>query len=115
MSTVTGFFGGLGLFTGYLLGLSFVILAAIKPLFPDSIGIWINNKSLSNGLDIGWRMGGGPSAFRQEHMVGGYWVIPIWLITGFALLFLTHRGARKFLGWWRRRRPSFTVTVRPAT
>jgi hypothetical protein len=90
MSTVTGFFGGLGLFTGYLLG-------------------------LSNGLDIGWRMGGGPSAFRHEHMVGGYWVIPIWLITGFALLFLTHRGARKFLGWWRRRRPSFTVTVRPAT
>jgi hypothetical protein len=48
-------------------------------------------------------------------MVGGYWVIPIWLITGFALLFLTHRGARKFLGWWRRRRPSFTLTVRPAT
>jgi len=115
MSTVTGFFGGLGLFTGYLLGLSFVILAAIKPLFPDNIGIWINNESLSNGLDIGWRMGGGPSAFRQEHMGGGYWVIPIWLITGFALLFLTHRGARKFLGWWRRRRPSFTVTVRPAT
>jgi len=41
-------------------------------------------------------------------------VIPIWLVTGFVLLFLTYRGARKFLGWWRRRRPSFTVTVRPA-
>jgi hypothetical protein len=114
LSTASGFFGGLGLFTGYLLGLSFVILAVIKPLFPDNIGIWVNNESLSNGLDIGWRMGGGPSAFRHEHMVGGYWVIPIWLTTGFALLFLTHRGARKFLGWWRRRRPSFTVTVRPA-
>jgi hypothetical protein len=114
MSTVTGFFGGFGLFTGYVLGLSFVILAAMKPLFPDNIGIWVNNESLSNGLDVGWRMGGGPSALRGEHMVGGYWVIPIWLIAGFVLLFLTHRGARKFLGWWRRRHPSFTVSVRPA-
>jgi PadR family transcriptional regulator PadR len=30
---------------------------------------------------------------------------------------LAHTPPRrqKFLGWWRRRRPSFTVTVRPAT
>ena len=66
MSTVTGFFGGFGLFSGYLLGLSFVILAAIKPLFPDNIGIWVDNESISNGLDIAWRMGGRPSACARR-------------------------------------------------
>lgn len=41
--------------------------------------------------------------------------IPIFVVAGFGLLFLSNRGARKFLGWWRGRRPSFSVTVRPAT
>jgi hypothetical protein len=115
MSSVGAFFGGFGLFVGYFLGAGFIILAALKPVFPDNIGVWVNNESVVQGLDLaGFRMGGGPSAYRTEHMVGGYWVIPIWLILGLVLLFLTHRSARKFLGWWRRRRSSFTVTVRPA-
>ena len=114
MSTVGGFFAGFALFVGYFLGASFIVLSALKPIFPDHIGVWVNNESVANGLDIGWRMGGGPSALRHEHMVGGYWVIPMWLIAGSVLLFVTHRGARTFLAWWRRRRPSFTVTVRPA-
>ena len=114
MSTVTGFFAGLGLFIGYLLGVGFIILAALKPIFPGNVGIWVGNHSLSEGLDIGWRAGMHVAGSGNEHMVGGYWVIPIFLVAGFGLLFLTHRGARKFLGWWRRRRPSFTVSVRPA-
>ena len=58
-------------------------------------------------------MGVGPGV-RHEHLVGGYWVMPICVIAGFGLLFFTHRGARRFLGWWRKRRAGFTVTVRPA-
>ncbi len=114
MSTVTGFFAGLGLLIGYLLGGGLIIVAAMKPIFPDNVGIWVGDHSLSEGLDVGWRGGMHIAVAGQEHMVGGYWVIPIFLVAGYGLLFLTHRGARKFLGWWRRRQPSFTVSVRPA-
>ena len=41
MSTVTGFFAGFGLFTGYLLGVGFLIVAVLKPIFPDNVGFWI--------------------------------------------------------------------------
>jgi uncharacterized membrane protein len=114
MSGVSGFFVGLGLLIGYTLSVSFVILAALKPIFPDNVGIWIGDQSVSQGLDIGWHAGVNIAGFGQMHMVGGYWVIPIFLATGMGLLVLTHRGARKFLGWWRRRRSGFALTVRPA-
>jgi uncharacterized membrane protein len=114
-SGVSGFFGGLGLFVGYVVGASFIVLAAMKPIFPDHVGIWVGSRSIADGLDIGWRAGVHVATSSQEHLVGGYWVIPGFLVAGPGLLLLTHRGARKFLGWWRRRRPGFTVTVRPAT
>lgn len=113
MSGASGFFAGLGLLIGYMTGASFVIIAAIKPIFPDNVGIWVGDRSISDGVDVGWRAGVNVATAGHEHNVGGYWVIPLFLITGFGLLVLTHRGARKFLGWWRRRRSRFSVTVRP--
>jgi uncharacterized membrane protein len=112
MSGVSGFFAGLGLLIGYVMGASFVVLAAMKPIFPDNVGIWIGD-SISDGVDIDWRAGLNIASSGHEHNVGGYWVIPIFFIVGMGLLFLTHRGARRFLGWWRRR-SSFSVTLRPA-
>jgi uncharacterized membrane protein len=114
MSGASGFFAGLGLLVGYTTSVSFIILAALKPIFPDNVGIWIGDRSVSEGLDIGWHAGVNIAGSGQQHMVGGYWVLPIFLATGLGLLFLTHRGARRFLGWWRRRRLAFTLTVRPA-
>jgi hypothetical protein len=35
---------------------------------------------------------------------GGYWIVPISLVLGLGILTLTHRGARRFLSWWRSRR-----------
>jgi len=114
MSGASGFFVGLGLFIGYVTGASFVVLAAMKPIFPDNVGIWIGDRSISDGVDIGWHAGMTIATAGHGHNVGGYWVIPLFLMAGLGLLFLSHRGARKFLGWWRRRRPSFSVTLRPA-
>jgi len=34
---------------------------------------------------------------------GGYWVIPMGIALGLALLALTHRLALRFVEWWRRR------------
>ena len=113
MSGVLGFFAAFSLFCGYLIGAVFIIFAMMKPIFPENIGFWVNDDSPLAGFDLAWRAGVGPGV-RHEHLAGGYWVIPICLIAGFGLLFLTHRGARKFLGWWRRRGPGFTISVRPA-
>ena len=115
MSGVSGFFAALGLFVGYFAGAVFIVLSALKPLFPDNVGIWVGDRSTSEGVDIGWRAGINVAASGQGHNVGGYWVIPIFLAAGLGLLFFTTRGVLKFLGWWRRRRPGFTVTVRPAS
>lgn len=114
MSGASGFFAGLGLFIGYLVGASFIVIAAMKPIFPDHVGVWVGDRSISDGVDIGWRAGVNVAGSGYEHMVGGYWVIPIFLGVGLGLFFITHRCARNFLGWWRRRRSSFTVSVRPA-
>jgi uncharacterized membrane protein len=115
MSGASSFFAALGLFVGYFAGVVFIVLAVLKPLFPKNVGIWVGDRSISEGVDIGWRAGVSVAASGHGHNVGGYWVIPIFLVAGCGLLFLTTRGARKFLSWWRRRRPGFTVTVRPAS
>ena len=38
-----------------------------------------------------------------QHIVGGYWVIPICLFLGLLVLVFNHRGTMKFLSWWRSR------------
>jgi hypothetical protein len=101
-SGVAGFLAGLGIFIGYALGISFFILGIMKPIFPDNIGFWVPDDPSRFGFDLTWRLGAGPGV-RHEHLVGGYWVVPLCLAVGFGLVFLTHRGARGFLGWWRRR------------
>jgi len=113
MSGVTGFLMGFLAFCGYMIGAAFVILGIMKPFFPDQIGFWVNDDSALKGFDLSWRMGLGPGV-RHEHLVGGYWVVPICLGVGFGILYLTHRGVRAFLRWWRRRRAPFSVSVRPA-
>lgn len=113
MSGISGFFAALGVFIGYAIGAAFSILGIMKPIFPDNIGFWVNDNGPLYGFDLSWRMGVGPGV-RHEHLAGGYWVVPICLVTGFGLIFFTHRGARKFLAWWRKRRAAFTVSVRSA-
>jgi hypothetical protein len=113
MSGMSGFFAALGVFIGYAIGAAFTVLGIMKPIFPDNIGFWVNDEGPLYGFDLSWRMGVGPGV-RHEHLAGGYWVVPICLIIGFGLLFFTHRGARKFLAWWRQRRAAFTVSVRSA-
>lgn len=113
LSGLSGFFAALFLFIGYIVGGAFLIIATAKPIFPDNVGFWVPDDPLATGFDLTFRGGVGPGV-RHEHLVGGYWVIPICLVVGFVLLFLSHRGARKFLGWWRRRHPSFASSARPA-
>lgn len=95
-TTVRGFFVGLALLVGYLVGCGLLIVAAVKPFFPQNTGIFVRD---------GWPVGlGAQFPAPAEPVRGGYWIIPICLILGFAVLVGTQRGARAFLGWWRAKR-----------
>jgi hypothetical protein len=89
---VSSFLATLGLFTGYAIGAAFVVIAALKPIFPRNVGLWMRD--------------GMPQSFGAEfpaptglELAGGYWVIPISLLVGGVLLFVTHRLARRWLAW----------------
>ena len=95
-STVAGFFAGLGLLCGYLGGAGFIVVAALKPFFPQNVGLHMRN---------GWPIAiGAVFPAPDEPVRGGYWIVPICLVAGFGVLVVTHRAARRFLNARRRRR-----------
>ena len=96
LTTVSGFFAGLLLLVGYIVGAGFLIVAALKPVFPDNVGV-----HMVNGIPVGL---GARFPAPAEPVAGGYWIVPACLAAGLGILVATHRGARRFIGWWRRRR-----------
>jgi|WetSurMetagenome_2_1015567.scaffolds.fasta_scaffold23790_4 hypothetical protein len=97
VNSVAGFFGAIGLFIGYTLGLAFLAIAALKPIFPQNVGFVMHDGWLTGvGAQIALRPG--------ESIVGGYWIIPLCAAIGILMLVGSHRGARRFLGWFRDRR-----------
>jgi uncharacterized membrane protein len=98
VTSVFGFLAALGLLTGYVAGITFLIIGIMKPIFPDNVGFWVVNGpgSMPSSLSMKFPADGVPA--------GGNWVILIGLVFGLGLLVLTHRGARKFVGWFRDRR-----------
>jgi uncharacterized membrane protein len=90
------FFAALGLFTGYVGGAAFIVTAALKPIVPGNVGLFVvDGVPHSFGAQF-------PAPVGAE-VWGGYWVIPICLALGLAILVITHRCARRFLAWWGRR------------
>jgi amino acid transporter len=101
-STFAGFGAALGVFVGYLAGIACIAIAVLKPIFPNNVGIWVTD----DGGGFPWKMGALFPAPRGEHVVGGYWIIPVALVLGLGILVLNHRGTKRFLSWWRNRRVS---------
>jgi uncharacterized membrane protein len=98
---LAGFAAAFGLLTGYLFGIGFILIAVLKPIFPNNTGLWIRD--------------GGPVSFgtlspapTDAQLVGGYWVIPISLAIGLVILVATHRAARALVRRWRERRAVFS-------
>ena len=89
------FFGAIGLFVGYVVGGAFLVIAAMKPIFPANVGLFVQDGLLPS---FGARFPApGPP-------MGGYWVVPIAALVGAGVLVLTHRGARRLIEVWLRRR-----------
>jgi uncharacterized membrane protein len=100
---LAGFAAAFGLLTGYLFGIGFILIAVLKPIFPNNTGLWIRD--------------GGPVSFgtlspapTDAQLVGGYWIIPISLAIGLVILVATHRAARALVRRWRERRAVFART-----
>lgn len=106
-ATRGGFLTAFVLFTGYAMGVSGIVIALLKPIFPRNVGIW-----LDGGLKIGAQF---PAPAGVEPL-GGYWIIPIFLVLGLTILVVTHRLARSWIDGRRERlraareRPADRVT-----
>jgi uncharacterized membrane protein len=98
-TTVRGFFVGLGLFIGYVTSIAFFALATLKPIFPENVGF-----QFVNGVPMG--MGVHFPRTPDLDLRGGYWVVPVALFCGMGIFIGTHRGARRYLAWWRAKRQS---------
>jgi amino acid transporter len=101
VTTIGGFFAALAVLVGYLFGLAFLSVAVMKPLFPQNVGLWVDNDT-----GIPHELGGLFPPPANQHVVGGYWIIPICLVIGLTVMVLTYRGTKRFLTWWRNRRVS---------
>ena len=97
MTGLVGFSAAFGLFSAYLIGGSFLLVAALKPIFPSNVGLWVKD-----GLPRSF--GGQFPAPTDMDLVGGYLVIPISIAMGCVILYFTHRAARSWIGRIRQRR-----------
>ena len=97
-TTVMGFLAGLGFLIGYLTSFCFFAIAVLKPIFPNNVGVQFVH-GFPVGLSAHFPVG-------NADLRGGYWIIPITLFCGLGIFVGTHRGARRYLAWWRERRLS---------
>jgi hypothetical protein len=94
LTTMTGFWAAFGLLVGYMVSFAFIAIAVLKPIFPGNVGV-----QYVHGYPIG--LGAHFPLPSGTELGGGYWVIPVSLLCGLGIFVGTHRGARKFLAWWR--------------
>ena len=96
-NTTEGFAVGVALFSGYLTSAAFLIVALMKPIFPDNVGVrWVDGEFHGAGLE--------PFLEPGTVMTHGWWVMAICGVVGSLLLWLTHRGTRRYLRRVRERR-----------
>jgi len=75
----------------YLLGAALILCAVLKPIHPQSAGLWSFHDN-SGDLNLSLRLGFG-SAPSHGHDVFGWWIMPVGLVAGLGLVMLTTRFA----------------------
>jgi uncharacterized membrane protein len=89
LNTTEGFAVGVALFCGYLLSVTCLVVALAKPIFPDNVGVrWMNGEFRGVGLEV---------VEQGSVMTHGWWVMAICAVLGSVMLWLTHRGTRRYL------------------
>lgn len=89
--SIAGFLVLLLTIAGDFLGISFITCAASKLFHPHSAGLWVIPNS-SGDSEISLRLGL-RSAPASGHELLGWWIVPLGLLAGCALIMLTMRFA----------------------
>ncbi|MGA8300404.1 MAG: DUF1700 domain-containing protein [Terriglobales bacterium] len=96
--SAAGVFVFIGCAIGYFLGASFMLCAFLKPLHPQTAGLWrLADQSNSYSL----RLGFGPAPPGGTELLGR-WMLPLGLLLGGGLCFLTTQIALWFVQQFRR-------------
>ena len=97
LKTFVGSAVATGLFSAYAAGIAFLGIAVLKPIFPNNVGLIVRDGGLPT-------LGGQFPLPPGATVYGGYWVIPVSVACGVAVLVLTHTATRRYLAAWRKRR-----------
>ncbi len=104
-TSVFGFAWAMLVLIGWSTGIVLVALAMLKPILPGNVGLFVvNGRFHGVGMEFGLPPG--------TEVRGGYWVIPLALVAGLAVLVGTHRASRRILAWLRARTPPPRVRLR---
>jgi len=98
--SLAGVFALLGSLAGYAFGLLCMLLALLKPLHPQTVGLW---KFLDKTGDVEFslRLGFSPAPQNGQELLS-WWIVPIGLASGFICLLLTTSFARWCVRQFRR-------------
>jgi uncharacterized membrane protein len=108
-TSVVGFAWALFVFIGWSCGISIALLAPLKLLFPQNVGVfYVNGRFHSMGAIFGLPPGAEAHPF-------GYWVIPVALVVGFGAIVATQAASRRVLQWMRARRSTPAIRLKMTT
>jgi len=80
---------------GYMMGVSFLLLALIKPFFPRNTGLWVGPDQFNFSFRLGATM---TNPASPVHEVLGWWLIPVCLVVGSLSLALTTKLLQFLMG-----------------
>jgi hypothetical protein len=96
---------------GYLMGGGFLLLALLKPIFPQRTGLWIG----PGDFEFTIRMGALPVSTPALHEVLGWWFMPVCAVLGSLALIATTKLLQFLMKRFRWRTPLAQVMLAHAS
>lgn len=89
--SVAGFFVLISSVLGYFFGVVFILVAILKPFHPQTAGLWLLHDGTGDP-EFSFRMGFGSMPADGRDLLG-WWIVPLGILAGCALVTLTTRSA----------------------